>query len=30
MVEVMGKNVSKAAKDNMEIVKCSAAIETCE
>ncbi|MDO5808041.1 MAG: zinc ribbon domain-containing protein [Lachnospiraceae bacterium] len=29
-VETMGKNVSKAAKDNMEIVKCSSAIDACE
>ena len=29
-VEVMGKNVSKAAKDNMEIVRCSSAIDACE
>ncbi len=29
-VETMGKNVSKAAKDNMEIVKCSSAIESCD
>lgn len=29
-VETVGKNVSKAAKDNMEIVKCSSAIDSCE
>lgn len=29
-VEAMGKNVSKAAKDNVEIVKCSSAIDSCE
>lgn len=29
-VEAMGKNVSKVAKDNMEIMKCSSAIDSCE
>ena len=29
-VETMGKNVSKAAKDNMEIMKCSSAIDSCK
>lgn len=29
-VETMGKNVSKAAKDNVEIVRCSSAIDSCE
>ena len=29
-VETMGKNVSKAAKDNVEIVRCSSAIDACE
>ena len=29
-VEAMGKNVSKAAKDNVEIVRCSSAIDSCE
>lgn len=29
-VESMGKNVSKVAKDNVEIVKCSSAIDSCE
>lgn len=29
-VETMGRNVSRVAKDNMEIMKCSAAIESCE
>lgn len=29
-VETMGKNVSKVAKDNVEIVRCSSAIDSCE
>ena len=29
-VETMGKNVSKVAKDNVEIVRCSSAIDACE
>ena len=29
-VETMGKNVSKAAKDNVEIVRCSSAIDSCK
>ena len=29
-METVSKNVSKAAKDNIEIVKCSAAVDTCE
>lgn len=29
-VETMGRNVSRAAKDNVEIMKCSSAIDNCE